>query len=67
MPTPRDQLLIDIEHWRRRAEEARSAAERFHDPVAKRSMADIGACYDFLVEAAEHGLARASWSRRRYG
>jgi hypothetical protein len=49
-------LLIDIEHWRERAEEARIRAETLKDPVAKRTMNEIAACYDRLVDAAEWSL-----------
>ena len=37
------------EHWRRRAEEARSLAEQMDDPDAKASMLEIAAGYERLA------------------
>jgi hypothetical protein len=51
-------LLIDIEHWRQRAEDARATAESYSDPLAKRTMFDIAASYDKLADAAERSLER---------
>jgi hypothetical protein len=50
--------LIDVQHWRERAKEARATAESFDDPVARRTMLDIAASYDKLVQAAERSLER---------
>jgi hypothetical protein len=46
-------LLDDPQHWRRRAEEARTVAEQLADPEAKRTMARIAADYERLAERAE--------------
>jgi hypothetical protein len=51
-------LLIDVEHWRERAEEARVTAETFSDTAAKQTMLDIAASYDRLAESAEQTLER---------
>jgi hypothetical protein len=51
-------LLIDIEHWRQRAEEARVTAESYSDAFSKRAMSDVAASYDKLVDAAERSLER---------
>lgn len=40
-------------HWRKRAEEARSAANQLDDPIAKRTMLDIVLSYEQLAALAE--------------
>jgi ribosomal protein S17E len=50
MPFP---LLDDPEHWRNRAEEARSVAEQLSDPESKRTMLRIAGDYDRLAEHAQ--------------
>jgi hypothetical protein len=44
-------------HWLIRAEDARTTADRMHDPTAKRMMLGIAAGYDKL---ARHAAVRAS-------
>ena len=57
-------LLDDPEHWRSRAEEARSVAEQLSDPESRRTMLRIAADYERLAEHAElrqrkpHGAMR---------
>jgi hypothetical protein len=46
-------LLDDPQHWRSRAEEARTVAEQLADPDAKRTMLRIAADYERLAENAE--------------
>ena len=45
-------LLDDPEHWRTRAEEARSVAEQQSDPESKRTMLRVAADYERLAEHA---------------
>jgi hypothetical protein len=49
-------LLDDPEHWRSRAEEARTIAEQLSDPESKRTMLRIADDYERL---AEHAKLRA--------
>jgi hypothetical protein len=49
-------LLDDPEHWRSRAEEARTIAEQLSDPESKRTMLRIADDYERL---AEHAKQRA--------
>jgi hypothetical protein len=49
-------LLDDPEHWRSRAEEARTMAEQLSDPESKRTMLRIADDYERL---AEHAKLRA--------
>jgi hypothetical protein len=51
MPTPA--LINDPAHWRQRAQEMRSIANRFDDPVAKQSMLEIAQYYEQLAAIAE--------------
>jgi hypothetical protein len=46
-------VIDDPEHWRSRAEEARSIAEQLSDPESKPTMFRIAADYDRLAEHAE--------------
>jgi hypothetical protein len=41
------------QHWRERAEEARSTAEGIKDPEAKRAMLVIARSYEKIAERAE--------------
>ncbi len=52
-------LLNDPEHWRGRAEEARTIAEDIHDPEAKRMMLAIAEGYEQLAKRAEDRLLTA--------
>ena len=45
----------DPDHWRLRAEEARTVAESFINPAARAQMMQIAECYDRLVELAGKG------------
>ena len=45
-------ILDDPEHWRRRAEEARTVAEQLSDPESKGTMLRIASDYDRLAEHA---------------
>jgi hypothetical protein len=57
-------LVDDPEHWRSRAEEARSIAEELSDPEAKRMMLRIVSDYERLAERAELRATKqspASW------
>jgi hypothetical protein len=42
----------DAKHWRRRARESRSIADRL-DPAARRTMLQIAEAYEQLAELAE--------------
>lgn len=44
------------EHWRERAEEARTVADGIIDPEAKRSMLEIAAHYEYIAKRAEAKL-----------
>jgi len=46
-------LLLNPEHWRHRAEEARALAEAMHDPNTRRIMLELAADFDELAERAE--------------
>ncbi len=46
-------LINDPEHWRQRAEEARTIAEQIGDPHAKLMMIGIADGYDKLAVRAE--------------
>jgi hypothetical protein len=48
--------LFDVEHWRRRAVEARTMAGGFSHPIAKKTMLDIADGYDQLAESSEWNL-----------
>jgi hypothetical protein len=39
-------------YWRRRAEEARRAAERMVDPISKKTLLDIANAYEELAASA---------------
>ena len=53
-----DDLMTDVKRWRERAVEARSTADDFKDPGARRTMLDIAQGYDSLAAMAERNLAR---------
>jgi hypothetical protein len=46
-------LIENTEHWRARADQARSMAERLSDREDKRTLLDIARSYDQLAEHAE--------------
>ena len=46
--------LWDPEHWRFRAEEARSVSEEMHHPEAKQMMQSVAQTYERLAQIAEH-------------
>jgi len=46
-------FINDPEHWRKRAEEARTLANQMNDETAKQTMLSIAADYDRLAERAE--------------
>jgi hypothetical protein len=43
----------DAKHWRQRARESRSIADRLDDPAARRTMLQIAEAYEQLAELAE--------------
>ena len=46
-------FINDPEHWRKRAEEARTLADQMNDEKSKQTMLRIAADYDRLAERAE--------------
>ena len=46
-------FINDPEHWRQRAEEARTIADQMHDPQSKEAMLKIAEDYERLGERAE--------------
>ena len=46
-------LIHDAEHWRKRAEEARTLADRMTDLESRRVMLEIAKSYDELAARAE--------------
>jgi hypothetical protein len=54
--------LNDVEHWRRRAEEARGLAQQIADPKARRHMLNVADQYEML---ATHAEARTAAKRNR--
>jgi hypothetical protein len=55
-------ILDDPEHWRSRAEEARTVAEQLTDPIAKAMMLQIAEDYDRI---ADHAQQRALAGAKR--
>jgi hypothetical protein len=51
MPSPH--FINEPEHWRRRAEEARTLADQMSDPQSKQAMLRIATDYDRLATRAE--------------
>jgi hypothetical protein len=49
-------LLNDPAHWRRRAQETRSIADRLDDPIAKQTMLEVAEHYEQLAAIAETRL-----------
>ena len=48
-------ILYDADHWRARADQARTLAEQMTDPLSKATMLKIAEGYE---EMAKHALAR---------
>jgi hypothetical protein len=46
-------FINDPEHWRQRADEARSVAEQMNEPQSKEAMLRIAKDYERLAERAE--------------
>jgi hypothetical protein len=46
-------FINDPEHWRQRAEEARTIADQMNDPQSKEAMLKIAEDYERLGERAE--------------
>jgi hypothetical protein len=46
-------LLNDPAHWRRRAQETRSIADKLDDPIAKQTMLEIAQHYEQIAAIAE--------------
>jgi hypothetical protein len=57
-------LLDPPEHWRKRAEQARTIAEQLSDPESKRTMLRIAQDYERLAEQAKLRARRQSQSSR---
>jgi hypothetical protein len=53
---PISALLNDPAHWRRRAQQARSVADRLNDPVAKQTKLEIAQEYEQLAAIAKTRL-----------
>lgn len=51
-------LINDPDHWRSRAEEARTRAEEMKDDGARSGMLLVAYRYELLAERAEQSLAR---------
>jgi hypothetical protein len=51
MPSPH--FINEPEHWRKRAEEARTLAGQMSDPQSKQAMLRIATDYDHLATRAE--------------
>jgi hypothetical protein len=52
-------------YWLMKAEEARTRADRMHDPGAMASMLDIAARYDVMAQQAEGREVRARTRARK--
>ena len=53
MPAKREKLIDDPEHWRRRAQEARAAADRERNPKIKSKLQGVAKNYEGIAERAE--------------
>jgi hypothetical protein len=53
----------DPKHWRQLAQDAREAADRLDDPVAKRTMLEIAEGYDELASILEERKTAKSGDR----
>ena len=51
MPSPH--FINEPEHWRKRAEEARTLADQMNDPQSRQAMLRIATDYDHLARRAE--------------
>jgi hypothetical protein len=57
---PNPPPVLEVEHFRQLAAEARAMAERSGDPSTKEGMLNIAAMYDRLADSAEQHLARGT-------
>jgi len=60
-----ESILDDPEHWRERAEEARTLADQLSDPESKRTMLRIANDYERMAEHAKVRAIRQSQSSSR--
>jgi len=58
-------FINDPQHWRGRAEEARTLAEQMSDETSKQMMLRIADDYDRLAERAEHRARHPAQSQSR--
>jgi hypothetical protein len=59
-----DTVLDNPQHWRQRAEEARSIAEQLPDPESRGAMLRIAEDYERLADHAERRAKRAETAQR---
>jgi hypothetical protein len=55
-----ESILDDPQHWRERAEEARTLADQLSDPESKRTILRIANGYERMAEHAEVRAKRQS-------
>lgn len=56
--------IDDPEHWRSRAEEARTLADQMHDEVSRQMMRRIAEDYERLAKRAQERLDRKRREQR---